>query len=89
MRKNVYEENLFRCEDDRFEMDMAMECCRSAIRAFTKVSEEIHAMSSEQKESFRLTPDRIGPIHYRIVQKIYGMQPGEIQLHFNADLDRC
>lgn len=32
MRKNQYEEALFRCEDDRYELDMAIEQNMSAIR---------------------------------------------------------
>ena len=35
MRKNQYEEALFRCEDDRFELDMTIEANSSAIRAIT------------------------------------------------------
>jgi hypothetical protein len=35
MRKNQYEEALFRCEDDRFELDMVIEANASAIRAIT------------------------------------------------------
>ena len=35
MRKNQYEEALFRCEDDRFELDMVIESNSSAIRAIT------------------------------------------------------
>ena len=35
MRKNQYEEALFRCEDDRFELDMTIESNSSAIRAVT------------------------------------------------------
>ena len=32
MRKNQYEESLFRCEDDRFEMDMARARTRNPKR---------------------------------------------------------
>lgn len=32
MRKNQYEESLFRCEDDRFEMDMIIETNASVVR---------------------------------------------------------
>ena len=35
MRKNQYEEALFRCEDDRFELDMVIETNASAIRHIT------------------------------------------------------
>jgi paired amphipathic helix protein Sin3a len=32
MRKNQYEEALFRCEDDRFELDMCIETNASTLR---------------------------------------------------------
>ena len=78
MRKNQYEEALFRCEDDKFELDMALECCRSAVRAFTKVSLIISQLPQDQRENFRLSQDMLAPIHYRIVQKIYGILPGTV-----------
>jgi len=34
MRKNQYEEALFRCEDDRFELDMCIETNASTLREY-------------------------------------------------------
>ena len=34
-RKNMYEEQLCKCEDERFEYDMAINCCDSAVAAIT------------------------------------------------------
>ena len=31
-RKNQYEESLFKCEDDRFELDMVIESNQSTVR---------------------------------------------------------
>ena len=51
MRKNQYEEALFRCEDDRFELDMVIESNASAIRHITPlvqvraVPDQAHACS--------------------------------------------
>jgi len=35
MRKNQYEEALFRCEDDRYEFEMCIEQNKSAMRVRT------------------------------------------------------
>jgi len=43
MRKNQYEENLFRCEDDHYELDMAIETNASAIRAMQPLAEQARA----------------------------------------------
>ena len=80
MRKNQYEEALFRCEDDRFELDMAIECSQSAVRALTAVAEEISKLDAEGKERYRLDKDRVLSIHFRMVQKIYGAMPGMLDL---------
>ena len=41
MRKNQYEEALFRCEDDRFELDMVIERNASAIRTLGPLVDQI------------------------------------------------
>ncbi|CAN6331721.1 unnamed protein product, partial [Urochloa humidicola] len=46
MRKNQYEESLFRCEDDRFELDMLLESVNAAIR---RVEELIEKMDKSLK----------------------------------------
>ena len=39
-RKNQYEESLFKCEDDRFELDMLIETNASTIRAIEPLLDE-------------------------------------------------
>jgi paired amphipathic helix protein Sin3a len=73
MRKNQYEEALFRCEDDRFELDMAIETSLSAIRAMTPLAEEVNARDGEDKMNYRIPAGALSPVHYRAIQKIYGM----------------
>ena len=41
MRKNQYEEALFRCEDERFEIDMVLDANASTIRVLEPLVEEI------------------------------------------------
>ncbi|CAN7091052.1 unnamed protein product [Brassica rapa subsp. narinosa] len=42
MRKNQYEESLFRCEDDRFELDMLLESVNAAITRVEALLEKIN-----------------------------------------------
>lgn len=72
MRKNQYEEALFRAEDDRFELDMVIECNASAIQRMQPLAEQVMAMEAEERTSFRVPDGVLGPIHFRSVQKIYG-----------------
>jgi len=41
MRKNQYEEALFKCEDERFEIDMVIDCNASALRLLEPLAEEL------------------------------------------------
>eukprot|EP00232_Nephroselmis_pyriformis_P019508 CAMPEP_0182880668 /NCGR_PEP_ID=MMETSP0034_2-20130328/16687_1 /TAXON_ID=156128 /ORGANISM="Nephroselmis pyriformis, Strain CCMP717" /LENGTH=677 /DNA_ID=CAMNT_0025013665 /DNA_START=122 /DNA_END=2152 /DNA_ORIENTATION=+ len=72
MRKNQYEEALFRCEDDRFELELTVECNASAIRVMKPLAEHLNAMTPEKKLAFKLEENTLSPIHLRCVEKIYG-----------------
>lgn len=74
MRKNQYEEALFRCEDDRFDLDTIIDQNASALRHLRPIADKIMAMSSDEKANFRLDEDALWPIHYRSIEKIYGDQ---------------
>ena len=75
MRKNQYEEALFRAEDDRFELDMVIECNASTIQRMHPLAEQLMAMEPEERANFHIPEGALGPIHYRSVQKIYGAPP--------------
>lgn len=72
MRKNQYEEALFRAEDDRFELDMAIECVTSTIQRLQPLAQQLEAQGPEEKANFRIPDAALGPIHYRSISKIYG-----------------
>ncbi len=54
MRKNVYEEQLFRSEDERFELDMVIECGASAIRAMAPLAAQLAPLPPDVKANWRL-----------------------------------
>lgn len=81
MRKNQYEEALFRCEDDRYELDMCIETNSSALRALRPLADRIAQLSGEDKANFRLSDDALSPIHYRAVERIYGEQVTCSRMH--------
>ncbi|KAK9806462.1 hypothetical protein WJX73_010057 [Symbiochloris irregularis] len=81
MRKNQYEEALFRCEDDRFELDMAIERNASTIRALQPLVEAIQALpeGSDERVSYRPPPQAISPIHMRSIVSLYADQGAQIR----------
>uniref|UniRef100_A0A7I4FH13 Histone deacetylase interacting domain-containing protein n=1 Tax=Physcomitrium patens TaxID=3218 RepID=A0A7I4FH13_PHYPA len=71
MRKNQYEESLFRCEDDRYELDMLLE--GTAVTA--KVVGEFTAKQEEQNGKMEPLPpvdEFLSAINLRCIERIYG-----------------
>ncbi len=54
LRKNQYEEMLFKCEDDRFELDLVIELNAATIRALERILKSISEMSEEDSAKFKL-----------------------------------
>ena len=72
MRKNQYEEALFRCEDDRYELDMCIETNASTIRKLLPLKELFDQMGAEERANYRLDENSLSPVHYRAIERIYG-----------------
>jgi len=73
MRKNQYEESLFRCEDDRFELDMVLETTRATIDALAPIIEKLNSMPNEAASRFRTPEGALSPIHLRAIERLYGI----------------
>ncbi|KAL7684976.1 putative transcriptional regulatory protein Sin3 [Plasmopara halstedii] len=86
MRKNQYEEALFKCEDERFEIDMVIEANASTISILEPLAQEIEALKSSngsnnaddklwnyvvEKGTFRVT-------HLNAITRIYGEAGSQI-----------
>uniref|UniRef100_A0A7N0V4M3 Histone deacetylase interacting domain-containing protein n=1 Tax=Kalanchoe fedtschenkoi TaxID=63787 RepID=A0A7N0V4M3_KALFE len=71
MRRNQYEESLFRCEDDRFELDMLLESVTSASR---RVEELLNKLNDDALDS--LLPLRLeehfSALNLRCIERLYG-----------------
>ncbi|XP_031480166.1 paired amphipathic helix protein Sin3-like 4 isoform X2 [Nymphaea colorata] len=71
MRKNQYEESLFRCEDDRFELDMLLESTNVTIKRVEELSERMHNNSIKPDSQIRIE-DHLNAINLRCIERIYG-----------------
>ncbi|XP_041967462.1 paired amphipathic helix protein Sin3b [Alosa sapidissima] len=80
-KKTPYEEQLHRCEDERFELDVVLETNLATIRVLESVQKKLARMSPEDQERFRLD-DCLGGtsevIQRRAVYRIYGDKAPEI-----------
>ena len=48
MRRNMHEEMLFRCEDERFEIDMVLDSNAATLQRLIPIAEEIAALAQEE-----------------------------------------
>ncbi|KAJ0400511.1 hypothetical protein P43SY_006690 [Pythium insidiosum] len=83
MRKNQYEEALFKCEDERFEIDMVIDANASAISILEPLAREIEILKEKEggddklwnyvvdKGTFRVT-------HLNAISRIYGEAGAQI-----------
>ena len=71
LRRNQYEESLFRCEDDRFELEMCIECNTATIKVLDEFAQQIPSLSDEEKRALVLPDNLLGPVHLRSIEKIY------------------
>lgn len=86
MRKNQYEEVLFKCEDERFEIDMIIDSNMCTIKLLEPIAEEIASLrslendrnSSVIKFTFQLEKWNMGTIHLNSISRIYGEHGAEI-----------
>jgi hypothetical protein len=81
MRKNLYEEALFRCEDERYEVDMVVDNNATAIRALEPLAEEIYALREHSRGiewQFRLDRRSLGVLHLKAIARVYGEYGAEV-----------
>uniref|UniRef100_A0AAR2JK20 Paired amphipathic helix protein Sin3a n=1 Tax=Pygocentrus nattereri TaxID=42514 RepID=A0AAR2JK20_PYGNA len=80
-KKNQYEEHIYRCEDERFELDVVLETNLATIRVLETVQKKLSRMSAEEQAKFRLDNTIGGSsevIHRKAIQRIYGDKAADI-----------
>ncbi|KAH6815664.1 hypothetical protein C2S51_020484 [Perilla frutescens var. frutescens] len=71
MRKNQYEESLFRCEDDRFELDMLLESVNATSKRVEELLDSMDAHTNKLESSFCIE-DHLSALHLRCIERLYG-----------------
>ncbi|OMH84261.1 Transcriptional regulatory protein SIN3, partial [Zancudomyces culisetae] len=76
-RKNTYEEALFKCEEDRHELDIEIETNMSTIRLLTSIVNQVESMTPEERDRLQL-PYGLGgyseALPRRALKKVYDPQ---------------
>ncbi|KAI3793967.1 hypothetical protein L1987_36591 [Smallanthus sonchifolius] len=71
MRRNQYEESLFRCEDDRFELDMLLESVSSTVKHAEELLNSINDCSINSEGPIRIE-DHFTALNLRCIERLYG-----------------
>ncbi|WCJ21740.1 Paired amphipathic helix protein Sin3-like 4 [Euphorbia peplus] len=71
MRKNQYEESLFRCEDDRFELDMLLESVNVTTKRVEEMLEKINNNIIKTETPIRID-DHLTALNIRCIERLYG-----------------
>ncbi|MED6136698.1 Paired amphipathic helix protein Sin3-like 4 [Stylosanthes scabra] len=71
MRKNQYEESLFRCEDDRFELDMLLESVNATTKRVEELLEKINNNIIKGDSPVRIE-EHLTALNLRCVERLYG-----------------
>ncbi|KAL1539386.1 paired amphipathic helix protein Sin3-like 3 isoform X1 [Salvia divinorum] len=71
MRKNQYEESLFRCEDDRFELDMLLESVNATTKRVEELLDSMNSHTDKTESSFHID-DHLTAVNLRCIERLYG-----------------
>ncbi|PIN14518.1 Histone deacetylase complex, SIN3 component [Handroanthus impetiginosus] len=71
MRRNQYEESLFRCEDDRFELDMLLESVTSTAKRVEELLNSFNNNSIGSDGPIRVE-DHFTALNLRCIERLYG-----------------
>ena len=88
-RCNIYEEIMFRIEDERFELDMAIERNAHALRRMEPFAKEAQAFREQEEKDgqpigrlrYQLHRSSLNTIHINAIGRIYGDRGDEILQH--------
>ncbi|KAH8859954.1 Paired amphipathic helix protein Sin3a [Schistosoma japonicum] len=80
-KKNQYEENMYRVEDERYEVDMVTELNRAAMQNLVVVKRRMDRMSKEELNQFHLD-DKLGGtsaiLMRKAIHRVYGDKAGDV-----------
>lgn len=80
-KKTQFEEHIYRCEDERFELDIVLETNLSTVRVLEAVQKKLQRMSPEEAAKFKLDNSLGGTsevLHRKAIQRIYGDKASDI-----------
>ena len=73
MRKNTYEEALFRVEDERYESDLAISQVQYTHSLLSRALQSALSLPSDEQSSYRLPQSLLSPVRLKPISIVYGL----------------
>lgn len=88
-RHNAYEEAMMRIEEERYEIDMAIERNVQALRQIEPLAEEVQALKDQEEKDgqpigrlqYRLNRHTLNSVHTNSIARLYGDRGDEVLQH--------
>jgi paired amphipathic helix protein Sin3a len=88
-RHNAYEEAMMRIEEERYEIDMAIERNAQALRQIEPLAEEVQALKEQEEKDgqpigrlqYRLNRHTLNSVHTNAIARLYGDRGDEVLQH--------
>lgn len=77
-RKNQFEDALFKCEDERYELDMTIECAQATLRILDQAEAKMKSLPIEQQKTYTLEDSFMHNLRLRPIQSIYSEHASKI-----------
>ncbi|KAH7445038.1 hypothetical protein KP509_02G103500 [Ceratopteris richardii] len=83
-RRDRHEENLFRCEDDQYELDVLLESTAGTARRMESLLEKLQETRARQDSQLHVD-DYLSAINIRCIERIYGDDGLDVVDHLRKD----
>jgi len=77
-RKNAFEDALFKCEDERYELDMTIECALFTLKMLETAESKMKSLPIDQQKTFQLDEKFMASLRLRSIQSIYSEHASKI-----------
>ena len=78
-KKNTYEEQLHKSEEERHEFQVTLEAMTRTIAVLDPLEARLESMTADERATFRLPPNLGGPsraVYERAIRKVFGLDSG-------------
>jgi paired amphipathic helix protein Sin3a len=80
----MHEEGLHRIEEERHDYDLHITNIERSIQLLDPLAQQNRIMSEQERSAWQLPPDFGGPIHRKVVGRIYGRSKCDAIIHGQA-----